>query len=146
VGAPQDLTAATSRPGTVKSDWPDEPADFQKQTKRAAILKGLLSGRIGGRARMTELAYRERAQQRFDRGVALLGSARQVITDRMHGHIMCVLIGADHCVLDNSYGKTSSFIEAWGTCNNAEKAAIAATVDEALGILDARRMQPAAVA
>mgnify|MGYP000019890377 CR=1 FL=1 len=146
VGAPQDLTAATSRPGTVKSDWPDEPADFQRHTKHTAILKGLMSGRIGGRAKMTELAYRERAQQRFDRGVALLGSARQVITDRMHGHIMCVLLGADHCVLDNSYGKTSSFIEAWGTCNNAEKAAIAATVDEALGILDARRMQPAAVA
>ncbi|MBO9122648.1 MULTISPECIES: polysaccharide pyruvyl transferase family protein [unclassified Rhizobium] len=140
VGTPQDLTAATQRPGTVKSDWPDEPADFQKQTKHAAILKGLLSGKIGGRARMTELAYRERAQQRFDRGVALLGSARQVITDRMHGHIMCVLIGADHCVLDNSYGKTSSFIEAWNTCNT-EKAELAATVDEALDILDARRMQ-----
>jgi hypothetical protein len=45
----------------VKSDWPDEPADFQKQTKHAAILKGLMSGKIGGRARMTELAYRERA-------------------------------------------------------------------------------------
>ncbi|WP_337266063.1 polysaccharide pyruvyl transferase family protein [Oryzifoliimicrobium ureilyticus] len=140
VGAPQDLTAATSRPGTVKSDWPDEPADFQRTTKHTAILKGLMSGRIGGRAKMTELAYRERAQQRFDRGVALLGSAKQVITDRMHGHIMCVLIGADHCVLDNSYGKTSSFIEAWQTCNG-EKAAIVSTVDQALEILDARRVR-----
>ena len=145
VGAPQDLTAATSRPGTVKSDWPEESADFQRQTKHAAILKGLMSGRIGGRAKMTELAYRERAQQRFDRGVALLGSARQVITDRMHGHIMCVLLGADHCVLDNSYGKTSSFIEAWNTCNT-EKAALAPTVDDALAILDARSVRPAAVA
>jgi pyruvyl transferase EpsO len=43
-------------------------------------------------------------------------------------------------VLDNSYGKTSSFIEAWNTCNT-EKAELAATVDEALDILDARRMQ-----
>jgi pyruvyl transferase EpsO len=145
VGAAQDLTAATGRHGTVKSDWPDEPADFQKQTKHTAILKGLMSGKFGGRARMTELAYRERAQQRFDRGVTLLSSARQVITDRMHGHIMCVLLSADHCVLDNSYGKTSSFIEAWGTCNT-EKAELAATVDEALAILDARRVTQAAVA
>ena len=145
VGTAQDLTAATLRPGTVKSDWPDEPADFQRQTKHAAILKGLLTGRIGGRARMTELAYRERAQQRFDRGVALLSSARQVITDRMHGHIMCVLLGADHCVLDNSYGKTSSFIKAWGTCNS-DRAELASTVDEALAILDARRVAAAAAA
>ncbi len=139
VGASQDLTAATLRPGTVKSDWTDDPADFQRQTKHTAILKGLMTGRIGGRARMTELAYRERAQQRFDRGIALLSSAKQLITDRMHGHIMSVLVGADHCVLDNSYGKTSGFIQAWGTCNG-DKADLAPTVDEALALLDARRV------
>jgi pyruvyl transferase EpsO len=54
-------------------------------------------------------------------------------------------LGADHCVLDNSYGKTSSFIEAWGTCNS-DKAELASTVDEALAILDARRVAAAAAA
>lgn len=145
IGAHHDLTAAANRAGTVKSDWPDEPQGFQRQTKHVAVLKAVMSGKLGGRARMTELAYRERAQQRFDRGVALLGSARQVITDRMHGHIMCVLLGADHCVLDNSYGKTSSFIEAWDTCNT-ETAYLASTIEEALAVLDARRVAPAAVA
>jgi pyruvyl transferase EpsO len=56
-----------------------------------------------------------------------------------------VLIGADHCVLDNSYGKTSSFIEAWGTCNS-DRAALAPTVDDALAILDARRVGQPVVA
>lgn len=139
VGAPHDTSRAMSRPNVVKADWPlEDEADYQRRTKRAAVVKALLRGNVGGRAKMTELTYRERAEQRFERGVKLLSSAKQVITDRMHGHIMCLLLDADHCVLDNSYGKTSSFIEAWGTVNG-ERAAIVNSMDEALAILDGRK-------
>jgi pyruvyl transferase EpsO len=138
VGAAHDTSRAIARPNVIVADWPEhEEADFQKRTKRAAIIKGLLRGDVGGRAKMTELAYRERAQQRFDRGVRLLSSARQVITDRMHGHIMSLLLDADHCVLDNSYGKTSTFIDAWQTANG-DRAALVANIDEALDVLDKR--------
>jgi exopolysaccharide biosynthesis predicted pyruvyltransferase EpsI len=139
VGAPHDTSQAMLRSNVIKADWPlEDEADYQRRTKRAAVLKALLRGNIGGRAKMTELTYRERAMQRFERGVQLLGSARQVITDRMHGHIMCLLLDADHCVLDNSYGKTSTFIDAWGTCNGT-RAALAGNMGEALAELDARR-------
>ena len=53
------------------------------------------------------------AGERLDRGVRLLSRARVVVTDRLHGHILCLLLGVPHVVLDNSYGKLSRFIAAW---------------------------------
>jgi pyruvyl transferase EpsO len=146
VGAPHDISLAMARPNVLKADWPlEDEAEYQKRTKRAAVIKALLRGNFGGRAKMTELTYRERAEQRFERGVRLLSSARQVITDRMHGHIMCLLLDADHCVLDNSYGKTSTFIEACGTCNG-QRAAIVPNIEEALSVLDKRAAMERAAA
>lgn len=36
-----------------------------------------------------------------------------VITDRLHGHILASLLNTPNCVLDNSYGKNSSYVKAW---------------------------------
>ena len=137
VSGPRDLSALQSRTDVRQSDWPPESADFQRATKYRAIVKAIFSGNLGGRAHMTELAYRERAEQRFWRGINLLGSGRQVITDRMHGHIMCRLADIDHCVLDNSYGKTSGLINSWRTCDS-DRATLAPSFEEAVTILAAR--------
>lgn len=47
------------------------------------------------------------------RGVGLLSQGRVVITDRLHGHIFCLLLGIPHVALDNSYGKVHGFIDTW---------------------------------
>ena len=36
-----------------------------------------------------------------------------VITDRLHGHILASLLNTKNCVLDNSYGKNSGYVNAW---------------------------------
>ena len=43
----------------------------------------------------------------------MLSKGRAVITDRLHAHILCVLLGIPHVVLDNSYGKVRSFYDTW---------------------------------
>jgi exopolysaccharide biosynthesis predicted pyruvyltransferase EpsI len=43
----------------------------------------------------------------------MLSEGRVVVTDRLHGHILCLLLGIPHIVLDNSYGKLRSFDETW---------------------------------
>jgi len=35
------------------------------------------------------------------------------ITDRLHGHILCLLLGIPHVVLPDRYGKLRGFVEAW---------------------------------
>lgn len=36
-----------------------------------------------------------------------------VTTDRLHGHILASLLNMPNCVMDNSYGKNSSYVRAW---------------------------------
>lgn len=57
--------------------------------------------------------FRARARSELERGRALLGSGEAVVTDRLHGHILSVLMGIPHAVLDNSYGKVRGFAEQW---------------------------------
>ncbi len=57
--------------------------------------------------------YERIARARFRSGCSLLSQGRVVITDRLHGHILCLLLGIEHVLLDNSYGKLSRFYKCW---------------------------------
>lgn len=57
--------------------------------------------------------YDRQAIGRLQYGRRLLCTGRTVVTDRLHGHILCVLMDIPHVALDNSYGKNRSFHEAW---------------------------------
>ena len=94
-----------------------EPADVHARALRSARTLALRSANpLDLRRRARRVAYYDAlAQQRIDRGLRLLGSARFVITDRLHGHILCTLMGIPHAVLDNSYGKIARFARAFAT-------------------------------
>ncbi len=53
--------------------------------------------------------------ERLIRGETLLSSGKVVITDRLHGHILCSLLKIPHVILDNSYRKISNFRAAWNS-------------------------------
>ena len=46
-------------------------------------------------------------------GMLFLQRGRVVITDRLHGHILCVLCGIPHVVLDPVNNKITSFMKSW---------------------------------
>jgi pyruvyl transferase EpsO len=53
------------------------------------------------------------AWERVLRGCALLSRGKVVVTDRLHAHILSTLLGIPNIILDNNYGKLSSFRDAW---------------------------------
>ncbi|MCT8000753.1 polysaccharide pyruvyl transferase family protein [Sphingomonas sanguinis] len=55
----------------------------------------------------------ERARIRVERGLRLLSRGERVVTDRLHGHILSLLLGIPHVVMDNDYGKVSAYIATW---------------------------------
>lgn len=57
--------------------------------------------------------YDALARLRVATGFHILSRGRVVLTDRLHGHVLSLLLGIPHVVLDNSYGKLSSFLDAW---------------------------------
>jgi pyruvyl transferase EpsO len=71
------------------------------------------------------------AAWRVRRGMRLLGTGARVVTDRLHAHILCLLLGIPHTTLDNSYGKLSTFIGTWttGLCDVSWAAPPATSID-----------------
>ena len=53
------------------------------------------------------------AQTLIQDAMKLFGRHEYIVTDRLHGHILACLMTKPHTVLDNSYGKNSSYSELW---------------------------------
>lgn len=117
------------------------------EDERSWDFPGRLALRVNGRARaawstagrgsalrhaIVARTYDPLARRWVRRGVDLLSGAHVVVTDRLHGHILCLLLGIPHVALDNSYGKVSGTLETW----TAELAGVhrAADTPEALAI------------
>ena len=62
---------------------------------------------------MLSACYPVLARSRLRRGSRLLRSARVVITDRLHGHILCLLLGIPHVVLNDRNSKLRRFMKQW---------------------------------
>lgn len=101
---------AVKVPGGIDAlvtDWiTDGKAPALSERVRAAIARRL--DRRSAEARFRAVAEAERR-----RGLALLGAGRAVVTDRLHGHILALLLGLPQIVVDNSYGKIGGFMDAW---------------------------------
>lgn len=107
-------------------DWIEEPpigarrmVRWLHDRPRALSLLGPRTGRL----------YERLARARVHRGVRLLSRGRGVITDRLHAHILSLMAGIPHCVLDNSYGKVKAVYETW--TRGAGRAAWCDSPDEA---------------
>jgi exopolysaccharide biosynthesis predicted pyruvyltransferase EpsI len=65
------------------------------------------------RVSMRRAKYNAAAHHRFRRGIRQIERAHAIVTDRLHVHILSLLLGRPHAVLDNNYGKIGRFIEAF---------------------------------
>ena len=100
-GLPADIAA---------EDWIEEDPAPVAHARRVGKLRALASMnraaiRLGGLEAM--------AQNRFNRGVRQLSRAQRIVTDRLHVHIVSLLLGKPHAVLDNNYGKIGRFRSAF---------------------------------
>jgi exopolysaccharide biosynthesis predicted pyruvyltransferase EpsI len=106
--------------------------EFQgRLTHRGARLQRLRTGllridqriglfRLSGDPLTAYLRHRQRmyhlvASERLGRGCRLLARGQVVITDRLHAHLLCLMMAIPHVYLDNSYGKISAFSRTWMT-------------------------------
>ncbi|WGG49134.1 polysaccharide pyruvyl transferase family protein [Rugamonas sp. DEMB1] len=76
------------------------------------------------------------AATRLRRGIRQLSQGRVILTDRLHVHILCLLLNKEHVVLDNDYGKISTFHQAW--TKPSELTTFVDSFDEAVATLAAR--------
>jgi pyruvyl transferase EpsO len=70
------------------------------------------------------------ARGHLARGAASLAGAEVVVTDRVHGHILALLLARPQVVLDNGDGKVHALVRGW--TSGSPLVHLATTADEAL--------------
>jgi pyruvyl transferase EpsO len=118
--APDD---GTGRAAITPVDWlSDQRGDLgwrplHGSLRRACGWLSVAAGRLGRPSGLVErplyALYDRLVDDRVAYGCELLTRGRVVVTDRLHGHILSVLLGLPHVLLDNSYGKNRTFYETW---------------------------------
>jgi exopolysaccharide biosynthesis predicted pyruvyltransferase EpsI len=104
--------------GSERVDWL-EVSDRRDQISNEwhKLELGATAGRLQGGGAwlpgLANLAYDRYAQWNVDRGSRLLASGSVVISDRLHAHVLCLLMGIPHVLIDDRYGKVSRFWRAW---------------------------------
>lgn len=99
------------------ADWPADHPNLKRWTIPATVMEGILTAQPQALTKpvLRRKFYNRLAEERLRRGISLLSKANYVITDRLHGHILCTLLGINHSFLDNSYGKIARFAAAFNT-------------------------------
>ncbi len=102
--------------GVRRGDWPAPSWLWHRRrmlSRRASYAVSALPRVSRPLAGPATGLYGRLAAERVRTGMAFLGSASAVVTDRLHAHILCMLGGIPHVMRDNSTGKLSGFHAAW---------------------------------
>jgi pyruvyl transferase EpsO len=109
----ESALAAAARPADAV-DWTHEAPTALARLQRRLAAGARRGGAVGAwRARAAVATYDRVARERLARGLRLLGSARYVVTDRLHAHVLCLLLGIPHQLLPDRYGKLRGWFETW---------------------------------
>ncbi|HEV8391453.1 MAG TPA: polysaccharide pyruvyl transferase family protein [Dongiaceae bacterium] len=87
-----------------------------------------------GLSRSFGFGVRERyARERVAFGLDLLGRGSLVVTDRLHAHILCCLLGVRHFLFDSIDGKISALHATW--TKGMQNARLVGSIDEFAGLI-----------
>ena len=97
------------------TDWPmllgDRERHIESFRRGMQAMHKLGMGRAGNK--MLSGMWMDYSNGLLRKAISLFSSYENIITDRLHGHILACLMDKTNTVLDNTYGKNSAYVEAW---------------------------------
>ena len=116
------------------ADWIEAPGSRLGKRDRALGSTWRRHPWTIGLTRSFAFRLRERyARERLAFGLALLSKGSMVITDRLHAHVLCCLLGVRHLLFDSLDGKVSALHDAW--TKGAQHARLVRSVDQVAGLV-----------
>jgi len=102
------------KPGIPSWDWVERPAQWE------SMLEERLRWRVttprtwwGRRVRLRRVLQQREALRRLRWGLALLTQGEVVVTNRLHGHILSLLLGLPQFLSDTRQGKLAAYHAQW---------------------------------
>jgi pyruvyl transferase EpsO len=102
--------------GVRRGDWPHAGPGWDARRLGSRLASAATSAAPAPGRRLWPVATRlfpRLAAERLRTGAAFVGSARVVVTDRLHAHIVSLLCGVPSVLYDNSTGKVRACYELW---------------------------------
>jgi len=112
---PKTPESLRSLPIRTTTDWVDVIGDERRLMTLFAKLEWRFD-RYGWDRALTKLAlwFWVPVSRRFmGKAVKLFADHETIVTDRLHGHILSCLMDKKNIVIDNSYGKNSTYMNQW---------------------------------
>lgn len=98
-------------------DVPDEPSASVSVRAIGRLNAGLTERMADGRTDrwggLLARTFDPLARHWVRRGCLILSRGRVVVTDRLHGHVLALLMGIPHVVMDNANGKVGALYDTW---------------------------------
>ena len=109
-----------------------EAVDWPRPFERSELRLRHLAARLArwNADGLLRRAYERLAWGRVERGLSLLSQGRVVVSDRLHAHILALLLGIPHVVADTRAGKVHGYIDTWTARSSLVHRA--STLDEAV--------------
>jgi len=116
------------------ADWIESPESRTEQRDRALGRTWRRFPWTIGLTRSLALRLRERyANERLAFGLGLLSKGSMVITDRLHAHVLCCLLGVRHLLFNSLDGKVFALYETW--TKGSQTARLVSSMDELPGLV-----------
>lgn len=116
------------------ADWNEAPASATGRRDQALARMWRRFPWMIGLTRSVAFGQRERyARERLSYGLRLLSRGSMVITDRLHAHVLCCLLGVRHLLFNSLDGKVFALHDAW--TKGANLARTVGSVDEVAGLV-----------
>jgi pyruvyl transferase EpsO len=103
-------------PGVRRGDWPHAGPAWDARRLASRLASAATAAAPAPGRRLWPAATRlfpRLAAERLRTGAAFVGSARVVVTDRLHAHVVSLLCGVPSVLYDNSTGKVRACYELW---------------------------------
>jgi exopolysaccharide biosynthesis predicted pyruvyltransferase EpsI len=110
----EQLRPVRSLPGARVLDWssaPGEPGHSWWWEQKLRVGRRLGKARLG--QAVTPRLFDSLARKRVSFGYGVVGAGRVLVTDRLHGHILALLLGVPHVAIETGYGKIRDFHESF---------------------------------
>lgn len=96
----------------AQGDCLDWSSLYNKVEKKSIAMIGKMMANGSGALPMQAI-WGKYSDYLVDKAIKRFGAYRQVQTSRLHGHILSCLMDKPNALIDNSYGKNSSYYHTW---------------------------------
>ncbi|WP_447717209.1 polysaccharide pyruvyl transferase family protein [Pluralibacter gergoviae] len=101
--------------GTQSKDWSDFITIKDRLYRRFISYMFFISNKLNSAKfkDLTAYLWRNHCNKLVSRSFVYFSQFNEIVTSRMHGHILACLVDVPNKVIDNSYGKNSGYFNEW---------------------------------